>query len=305
MALDSFDDLYRRADTVRPRIPVAVAGGADPTVLEAIRVAVDRAWIEATLVGSADEIRDVAKVSGVALDGIHVVDAADAVAVAATAATVARSTPGCMLMKGQIATPLLMKALLDPVAGLRTERVICQVVLLELTDSGRRLLLADTGVCIQPILPQQIDILQSAVDLAHRLGVAEPRVACLAASESTSPTMPETLQAAELQERNRRGEIVGCVIRGPLSFDLAFDAEAAARKRLVDPNFGVADILLFPNLLSANLTVKAIMYTAHCRFGGVLCGTSSPVVFMSRADTATTRLNSLALAMRLRSSDSI
>jgi phosphotransacetylase len=305
MPLDSFDDLYRRADAMRARIPVAVAGGADPTVLEAVRVAVDRAWIDATLVGAAAEIRNVATACSVGLDGVHVVDVAEASAVAATALAIARTRPGWLMMKGQIATPLLMKAVLDPRAGLRTGRVICQIVLLELTDTGRRLLLADTGICIHPTLAQHIDMVQSAVDLAHRLGVAEPRVACLAASETTSATMPETLQAAELQECNRRGDIAGCVVRGPLSFDLALDTEAAARKRLVDPAFGGADILLFPNLLSANLTVKAIMYTARCRFGGVLCGTSCPVVFMSRADSTTTRLNSLALAMRLQSSDAI
>jgi phosphate butyryltransferase len=300
MALDSFADLYDRADALRLRIPVAVAGGADPTVLAAVRSAVDRAWIAATLVGAADEIRALATANGIPLDDIQVIDAVDSAATAATAVRLACTTPGCLLMKGQLATPALMKAVLDPAAGLRTERVICQVVLMELLDTCRRFLLADTGICIQPTLPQQIDILHSAVDLAQRLGVAEPHVACMAASESTSPAMPETLQAAELQRRNQSGEIAGCVVRGPLSFDLAFDADAAARKRLLDPRFGVADILLFPNLVSANLTVKAIMYTARCRFGGVLCGAACPVVFMSRADTTETRLNSLALAMLLR-----
>jgi phosphate butyryltransferase len=108
--------------------------------------------------------------------------------------------------------------------------------------------------------------------------------------------MPETLDAAELQRLNRSGLIPVCVVRGPLSFDLAF-AAAAARKELRDPAFGVADVLLFPDLLSANLTVKAIMYTADCRSGGMLCGAAGPVAFLSRADTAATRLNSLALVL--------
>jgi len=146
-------------------------------------------------------------------------------------------------------------------------------------------------------LTQKQDLLRSAVQLAHALGTDCPRVACLAATESTNPAMPETLDAAELQRLNQTGEIPGCLVRGPLSFDLAFDAGAAATKKLREAAFEVADIMLFPNLLSANLTVKAVMYTADCRFGGLLCGAACPVVFMSRADTTATRLNSLALAL--------
>jgi phosphotransacetylase len=168
---------------------------------------------------------------------------------------------------------------------------------MELPRIGRRFLLADTGICIEPTLAQKLDILRSAVELGHALGCDLPRVACLAATETVAGAMPETLDAAELERRNRAGEIAGCLVRGPLSFDLAFDAEAAARKRLQDSDSGVTDVLLFPNLLSANLTVKAIMYAAECRFGGVLCGAACPVVFMSRADSTATRLNSLALAL--------
>jgi phosphotransacetylase len=109
--------------------------------------------------------------------------------------------------------------------------------------------------------------------------------------------MPETLDAAELQRRSQARELPGCTVQGPLSFDLAYAADAAAKKQVVGPVTGAADVLLFPNLVSANLTVKAIMYTADCRYGGMLCGAACPVVFMSRADSTATRLNSLALAI--------
>jgi phosphate butyryltransferase len=176
--------------------------------------------------------------------------------------------------------------------------VICQVVLLELR-AGRRLVLADTGICIQPTLEQKADILRSAADIARALGADRPRVAVMAASESVTEAMPETLDAAELQRRGQAGELGDCLVQGPLSFDLAFADDAAEKKRLGGTVPGAADVLLFPNLLSANLTVKAIMYTADCRFGGVLCGAACPVVFMSRADTTATRLQSIALALRL------
>jgi len=135
--------------------------------------------------------------------------------------------------------------------------------------------------------------------VAHALGEREPRVAIMAATESVTETMPDTLDAAELTRRNRHGELPGCVVQGPLSFDLAYAADAADKKRIAGPVVGCADAMLFPDLSAANLTVKAIAYLADCNFGGILAGAACPVVFMSRADTVTTRLNSLALALRL------
>jgi phosphotransacetylase len=109
--------------------------------------------------------------------------------------------------------------------------------------------------------------------------------------------MPETLDAAELARDHERQGSGDALIQGPLTFDLAYAPDAGAKKRISGPVVGGADIMVFPDLLSANLTVKAIMYTAGCSYGGILKGTSAPVVFMSRADDVETRLNSLALAL--------
>jgi phosphotransacetylase len=294
MPLPSFDDLFQRADRLRQPLAVAVGGAADPTVIEALRTACDRGWVAPILVGRDVDINRAAAECGVSLDGMTVLDAGDP---AAAAVALVRKGTARLLMKGQIATPALMQVVLDPASGLRTGRVICQVVLMEIQPSGRRFLLADTGICIQPTLDQKLDILQSAVETAHALGGGTPQVAIMAASETVTASMPETLDAAEIQRRAEAGAIPGCTVRGPLSFDLAYAPDAAAKKGL--GNLGSADVMLFPNLLSANLTVKAIMYTAACRFGGVLCGAACPVVFMSRADMAATRLNSLALAAAL------
>jgi phosphotransacetylase len=294
VTLLSFSELFQRADAHREPVPLAVAGGADATVLQALLTATERGWVVPFVVGAEAEIRRQAEQCGMSLDGFHIVDAHDA---AAAAVALIRGKTASLLMKGQIATPSLMKAVLDPVSGIRTERVICQVVLLELLHTDQRFLLADTGISIQPTLAQKTHILRSAVGLAHGLGAACPHVAALAATEIITTAMPETLEAGELQRLNQTGEISGCLVRGPLSFDMALAPDAAAKKGRDDSAFGVADVLLFPNLLSANLAVKAIMYTADCRFGGMLCGAACPVVFMSRADTTATRLNSLALAL--------
>jgi phosphate butyryltransferase len=296
MPLRSFEELYVAADARRERVPLVCAGGADRTVLESLRQACDRGWVAPTLAGRAGEIERLARDCGVALDGFRLLDT-DEPAVAGAAEV--RTGRARLLMKGQIATPALMKAVLDQAAGLRTGRVICQVVLLEVRPAARRLLMADTGVCIAPALEQKADILRHTVAVAGRLGATAARVAVMAATDSVTESMPETFDAAELQRRGEQGEFPGCVVQGPLSFDLAYAADAGDKKKIGGAVVGAADVMLFPHLVSANLTVKAMMYTADCRFGGVLCGAACPVVFMSRADTAATRLNSLALALSL------
>jgi phosphotransacetylase len=296
MSLAGFDDLFAEADARRPAVPVAVAGAADHTVLEALRQACDRGWAQPQLVGREAEIRRAADECGVDLHGLRVVDADEP---AAAAVAQVRQGRARLLMKGQIATPALMKAVLDPAAGLRTGRVICQVVLMEVRPAGRRFLLADTGICIHPTLEQKADILRSAAALARALGAEPPRVALLAASESVTEAQAETVEAAALQRRGEAGDFPGCLVQGPLSFDLAYGPDAAGKKGVGGPVSGSADVMLFPDLTSANLAVKAIMYTADCRFGGVLCGAACPVLFMSRADTTATRLCSLALGLRL------
>ena len=301
MPLHGFDRLHSDADASRPAVPVAAAGGADATVLAALRIALDRGWVAPIVCGEADAIRRVAAEAGVNLDGFAIVDVPDAEAALAAVAEV-RSGRASILMKGRVATPDLMHAVLDPENGLRSGRAVAQVVLMEIPRDGRRFLLADTGIMVRPKLPKKLQILQEAVEVARALGAACPRVAMMAASEKMTAEMPETFDAAEIARRAAHGDFPGVIVQGPLSFDLAYDPGAAGKKGVGGEVVGAADIMIFPDLASANLTVKAIMYTAECRFGGTLRGTTHPVAFMSRADDVPTRLNSLALAIRLAAS---
>jgi phosphate butyryltransferase len=296
MSLVGFSELLAEADARRPGVPVAAAGAEEVSVLEALYQAQARGWVRPILVGRQAVIETLAHTHNLSLQGMELYDTEEP---ARAAVHLLRQGQAELLLKGRIATPVLLKALLDPLQGLRTGQVICQIVLLENRRDGRRFLLADTGICIQPTLEQKWDILQSAVAVARALGCGRPRVALLAASEQVTPAMPETLEAAELVRRQQASPLPACEVQGPLSFDLAYAPEAGAKKGLSGPVVGAADILLFPNLTAANLTVKAIMYTADCHFGGILAGAQRLVAFMSRADTVATRLRSLALALRL------
>lgn len=296
MALPGFEELHRRATTAARRVGVAAAGGADGTVLQALSRAAWQGWIRPLVSGDPGAIEATARDEGIDLEGFEIIPGDDAAVAAVEAVSSGRAS---LLMKGQIDTPALVRALLDPRHGLRRGRTICQVVLMEIVDQQRRFLLADTGVTIQPTLEQKVQIVRNTVAVAQALGVAEPRVALVAATEKLNPAMPETVEITELSQRGVAGEFDPARVQGPLSFDLAYASDAGDKKRIGGEVVGAADALVFPNLLSANLTVKGIMYTAQCRFGGVLAGAGCPVVFMSRADTTETRLNSLAMALAI------
>ena len=298
MSLHGFDRLYADADAQAARTAVAAMGGDDPTVLQALRIAADRGWVAPIVVGSERAIHATADAAGIRLDGFRIVPA-EGDELAASAVAEVKQGRAQILMKGRVATPALMKAVLDAEKGLRAGRVIGQFVLLEIARDGRRFLLADTGVTVRPTLEQKADLMHSAAALARALGADRPRIALMSATESVNPALPDTAEAAALQARNEAGDFLGCAVQGPLSFDLAYAADSGDKKHIGGAVVGAADVMVFPDLLSANLTVKAIMYTADCRFGGVLLGASAPIVFMSRADATATRLNSLALALRL------
>ncbi len=297
--LPGFDALHQRADATGRPVPVAVMGAADRSVLEAFRVAIDRGWVDPLVVGPEAGYRSLAEASSIPLDGFRFVDLADPEAQAVASVLAVREGRARFVAKGHIATPALMHAVLDPERGIRVGRVVSQVVLMEVIRDARRFLLADTGISIKPKIGTRAEFARQVIEVARALGLDRPRVAMMAASESVNANMPETLDAAELARRAAEGEFGGVPIEGPLSFDLAYSLEAGSKKGIDGRVVGAADAMIFPDLLSANLTVKAIMYTADCRFGGVLRGTAVPVAFMSRADTPETRLNSLALALAI------
>lgn len=297
MPLKSFDALFHEADQLSSPVPVAAAGGADVTVIEALERARQRGWVHPILTGERGKIEETARQIGVDLSPFEIIE--DAPDSANEAVKAVRTGQARLLMKGQIATPLLMRSVLDKENGLRTGKTICQIVLMEIEKDKRSFLLTDTGITITPTLAQKRDLIELVVETARSLGASSPRVALMSATEKVTQALPDTLETDQLVKEAATGAFGDCLVQGPLSFDLAYASEAGDRKGIGGEVTGAADAMVFPDLLSANLTVKGIMYTAHCRFGGVLRGTTSPVVFMSRADNVETRLNSLAYAIHL------
>lgn len=218
---------------------------------------------------------------------------ADAVcyATAEEAVKSVRSDEADILMKGSVDTRAFMQAILNKEHGLRTGKLVSHIAVIEAL--GRMLLITDGGICLQPSLEEKVSIITNAIPVARALGIDVPKVAVLAATEKVNPKMPETVDAQKLSEMG----IPGCQVQGPLAVDNAVSRSAAETKGIDGPVAGAADILLVPSVLVGNIFAKGIMYFADAPSGGVVAGTSAPVCFLSRADTAATKLNTIALGV--------
>jgi len=161
----------------------------------------------------------------------------------------------------------------------------------------RPFIITDAALNIAPTLPEKVHIVQNAVDLARAFGLAQPRVAVLAAVETVNPHMPATLDAAALSKMAQRGQITGAIVDGPLAFDNAVSAAAARIKGIVSEVAGTADILVVPDLESGNMLAKQLEYLGGAASAGIVVGARVPIVLTSRADPREARIASCAVAL--------
>lgn len=200
-------------------------------------------------------------------------------------------------MKGIIDTSLLLKAALNKETGINAGRLASHVAVMEVPTYHKLFVVTDAALNIAPDLPALIDIIASAVKVSNALGVATPKVAMLAAVEKVNPDkMPCTVTASILTQMNRRGQIKGCIIDGPLALDNAISAESARIKKIVSDVAGDADILVAPDIEAGNILYKCLLDLAQAKGAGIVMGAAKPIVLTSRADTAETKLASIALA---------
>jgi phosphotransacetylase len=192
-----------------------------------------------------------------------------------------------------------MHEVVKPGSSLSTGRRISHVYLFDVPDYPRALLITDAAINIAPGLAEKRDICQNAIDLAHIIGIAEPKVAILSAVETVSDRLPSTVDAAALSKMAERGQITGALVDGPLAFDNAVSMEAAAIKGIRSPVAGQADILVVPDLESGNMLAKQLTFFDHADGAGIVVGARIPIVLTSRADPERTRLASAALALLL------
>ena len=291
----SFDGICA-AVAAEPVRTVAVANAGERSILQALQAAEREDVARPILIGNAARIRELAAELSSALSDAAVVDAADEITAARHAVELVRAGRADMLMKGQIHTDDFLRALLDKEIGLRAGVLMSHVFLLELRDSDRLLLVTDGAMNIAPDLAQKAQILLNAVYLANLLGNERPRVGVLAAVELVNPAMPATMDAAVLAKMSDRGQFPQCVIDGPFAMDNAISLAAARQKKIESPVAGQADILLVPDIEAGNILVKTFAFLGAGRVAGVLVGAGAPVVLSSRADSAESKMLSIATA---------
>jgi phosphate acetyltransferase len=290
-----YTQLLSRVKGLDP-IPTAVAHPCDQESLRGPIMAFHAGIIEPILVGPESKIRSLAEEFGIDLHGVRIVNAAHSHDSAALAVSLVRTGDAEALMKGSLHTDELMAEVVARANGLRTNRRISHVFLMDVPTYHRPLMITDAAINIAPTLEEKADIIRNAIDLAHIIGIPEPKVAILSAVETVNPKIQSTLDAAALCKMADRGQIKGGILDGPLAFDNAVSIIAAKTKGINSAVAGHAEILIVPDLESGNMVAKQLEYLANALTAGIVLGTKVPIVLTSRADTAETRTASCVIA---------
>ena len=290
-----YEQLLARCKGIAP-VPTAVAHPCDDASLGAVLDAADAGIVVPILVGPADRIRAVARAARLDLDGHEIVDAPHSHASAARAVELVRLGRAELLMKGSLHTDELMGEVVRRDGGLRTERRVSHVFVMDVPTYHKPLLVTDAAVNIFPTLDDKRDIVQNAIDFAQALGIARPKVAILSAVETVTSKIPSTIEAAALCKMADRGQIQHGILDGPLAFDNAISAEAAQTKGIVSAVAGDPDILVVPDLEAGNMLAKNLTFLSRADAAGVVLGARVPIILTSRADSQRARIASCGVA---------
>jgi phosphate acetyltransferase len=291
---------YERLIAAAKRVPAAKAVVVHPCDETSLRGAVEAAragLIDPVLVGPEAKICNVAREHKIDIAKFEVVDAAHSHAAAAKAVELVRAGRGDMLMKGSLHTDELMREVTASGTGLRTERRISHVFVMDVPTYAETLFITDAAINILPDLDAKRDIVQNAADLFTAIGLGTPRVALLSAVETVTSKIPATIEAAALCKMAERGQITGAVLDGPLAFDNAIDPQAARIKGIQSAVAGKAQILVVPDLEAGNMLAKNLIYLAKADSAGLVLGARVPIVLTSRADSVRSRMASCAVAV--------
>jgi phosphate butyryltransferase len=294
--IQNLKELVEKAREMGPA-SIAVVEAHDPDVLESLAQAQPLGLARPILVGTPAKIEAAAKKVGFELRPEMIVQTSGEEAAIRAAIDLVRDGKADMLMKGKVTTANLIRGILDKERGLRTGRLLSQVIVFQVPTISRLMIMTDCAINIAPTLAQKADITRNAISVAHALGIAEPKVVPLAALEFVNPDMPATIDSAALVQMNRRGQITGAYLEGPLAMDVPLSRFAAERKNIQSPVVEATDILILPDIEAANILYRSILYFAKGESGGLVVGAKVPLVLLSRAETPETKIHSIAIAL--------
>ncbi len=293
---DAYQTLLHRCKSLEP-VVTAVAYPCETTALAGCIEAAEAGLIEPVLVGPRQKICEVAAEAGLNVSPFRIQDVPDAHAAATKAVELVRAAHAEALMKGSLHTDELMSAVVSSATGLRTSRRISHAFVMSVPTYPKPLVVTDAAINIAPTLEEKRDICQNAIDLAHSLGFALPKVAILSAVETVTAKIPSTIDAAALCKMADRGQITGAILDGPLAMDNAVSVIAAKTKGIASEVAGDADILVVPDLEAGNILAKLLTFLANADAAGLVLGARVPVILTSRADNVLARMASCAIAL--------
>ncbi|MEK4839686.1 phosphate butyryltransferase [Bacillus sp. FSL L8-0152] len=282
----------------QPKKTVAVAVAEDHEVIEAVAKAIKLQLAQFRLYGNQEKIMGMLQEHGLQTsEHVEVIAAMSNAEAAELSVKSVRNGEADVLMKGNIPTANILKAVLNKEWGLRKGNVLSHVAAFEVPNYDRLIFVTDAAMNIAPDVTQKAAIIQNTVEVARAIGIDLPKVAPIAAVEVVNPAMQATIDAAMLTQMNRRGQIKDCIVDGPLALDNAVSQIAAEHKGIVSDVAGKADILLVPTIEAGNVLYKSLVYFADAKVGAMIAGAKAPIVLTSRADSAETKVYSLALAV--------
>lgn len=292
----NFEELQTDLAAAGPKTLV-VAAAHDRHTLEAVIEAQKRLPVRCILVGNRNLIMETAQALNSVPDTADIVDAGDNADCARKAVALVREGTGNALMKGILDTATLLGAVLDKNEGIRGSGTMSHLAMLESPGYHKLVAITDGGMIPHPTLQQKADIVRNAVEFYASLGFRRPKIAALAAAETPSDKMPETKDAAFLQEMCAKGELGDCLLEGPLSFDIAVSRDSAKIKGVQSDVSGDVDILLAPNIATGNILCKGLLYWGGAKMAGCVLGAKTPIVLVSRGATAEEKLLSILLCL--------
>ena len=297
--IQSFQEIKEKISNVKDLKKISVGKAESESVIRAIMEVEKLHIAKGIFVGDSRKINSIAKELNYKIDPESIIHETDDETIAKIAIDLVNQGKADVLMKGQISTPILMKAVLNKEKGLRTDEVLSHVAVAEVPSYNKLLVVSDGGINIHPNLETKISILHSIISLNQALGNKSPKIGVLCAIEKVNPKMPETVEAAELQKLCKKGEFGEAVIEGPIAMDVALSAKAAAKKGINSKIAGKIDSFLVPNITTGNGIIKILMQLAHAKVGGIVVGAKVPIILLSRSDSANEKLNSISLAILL------
>jgi phosphotransacetylase len=291
-----YEQMLAKCKNLKP-VPTAVVHPCEESALAGAIDAANLGLIIPILVGPRDKIEAVAKSAGIDISKYQIVDTPHSHGSSVKAVELVREGKAELLMKGSLHTDELMAAVVSREGGLRTERRISHVFVMDIPTYHKVLFVTDGAINIAPTLEDKADICQNAIDLIIALGLKKPKVAVLAAVETVTSKMPATIDAAALCKMAERGQIKGGILDGPLAFDNAISKQAAETKGIRSDVAGDPDILLAPDLEAGNILAKQLSFLANADSAGLVLGARVPIMLTSRADSVRSRIASCGVAM--------